>query len=108
MDLTAVNLNITADDFDTVLVYDDQGQWTTPDPSARGFDGNDPAYLRGTYHLTEVVGAAVRLNFTGTLNTALRSSPLYDVLACLRMWLRQRVYHAAAIYRRFTCVRSGF
>ncbi|KAJ2927990.1 hypothetical protein H1R20_g9115, partial [Candolleomyces eurysporus] len=65
MDPTAVNVNITADDFDTVLVYEDQAQWTTPDPSSRDFDGNDPAYLRGTYHLTETKGAAVRLNFTG-------------------------------------------
>lgn len=65
MDSSAVNVNVTVDDFDTVLVYDDQAQWTTPDPSSRDFNGNDPQYLRGTYHLTDRVGAAVGLNFTG-------------------------------------------
>ncbi|KAF6749680.1 hypothetical protein DFP72DRAFT_852259 [Ephemerocybe angulata] len=65
MDPKAVNTNVTIDDFDTVLVYADQGQWTTPDPSAKDFNGNDPKYLRGTYHLTEVAGAALSLNFTG-------------------------------------------
>ncbi|KAF6750364.1 hypothetical protein DFP72DRAFT_910902 [Ephemerocybe angulata] len=65
MDPKAVNTNVTIDDFDTVLVFADQGQWTTPDPSAKDFNGNDPKYLRGTYHLTEVAGAAVSLNFTG-------------------------------------------
>lgn len=65
MDSSAVNVNVTVDDFDTVLVYDDQAQWTTPDPSSQGFNGNDPKYLRGTYHLTHLIGAAVSLNFTG-------------------------------------------
>ncbi|TEB33891.1 hypothetical protein FA13DRAFT_1730166 [Coprinellus micaceus] len=65
MDSSAVNVNVTVDDFDTVLVYDDQAQWTTPDPSSGDFNGNDPQYLRGTYHLTDRVGAAVGLNFTG-------------------------------------------
>ena len=73
MDTTAVNVNVTVDDFDTILVYDDQAQWTTPDPSARDFDGDDPAYLRGTYHLTEDVGAALNLNFTGEHRSASRS-----------------------------------
>ena len=65
MDSSSVNVNVTVDDFDTVLVFDDHGQWTTPDPSSRDFNGNDPQYLRGTYHLTDRVGAAVGLNFTG-------------------------------------------
>lgn len=68
MDPNAINYNVTVDDFDSVLIYGDQSQWTTPDPSSGGFDGDDPRYLRGTWHLTEDVGAVVRLNFTGAFD----------------------------------------
>ncbi|KAF9529115.1 hypothetical protein CPB83DRAFT_284511 [Crepidotus variabilis] len=65
MDLNAVNRNITIDDFDSVLTYSDQAQWSTPDPSANNFTTNGSPWLTATYHNTTVKGASVSLNFTG-------------------------------------------
>lgn len=65
MDPNAVNANITVDDFDSILDWPDNAVWSTPDPSSAGFSGNDPAYLRGTYHTTTTKNAVVNLNFTG-------------------------------------------
>ncbi|KAF9484187.1 hypothetical protein BDN70DRAFT_850238 [Pholiota conissans] len=64
MDTSAVNLNVTIDDFDSLLTYEDQGVWTTPDPSASNYSTAGP-WLRGTYHRTESKGASVSLNITG-------------------------------------------
>ncbi|PPR05431.1 hypothetical protein CVT26_011309 [Gymnopilus dilepis] len=65
MDPSAVNWNVTVDDFDSLLTYDDQSVWTTPDPSAQGFDASNSPWLRGTFHNTTTKGASVSLNITG-------------------------------------------
>lgn len=63
-------LDITLDDFDPPLVYPDQSQWSTPDPSLSPARFNqsttdDGGWFQGTYHFTDVVGAKAGLNFTG-------------------------------------------
>jgi hypothetical protein len=65
MDPTALNYNITIDDFDSILTYSDQALWTTPDPSSFNYTSNGSPWLRGTYHNTTVTAASVTLNFTG-------------------------------------------
>ncbi|KAF7327082.1 hypothetical protein MKEN_00284000 [Mycena kentingensis (nom. inval.)] len=65
MDSTAVNTNITIDDFDSLLTYADQAAWTTPDPSKNNYSATGSEWLMGTYHTTSVVNASVSLNFTG-------------------------------------------
>ncbi|KAK7032594.1 hypothetical protein VNI00_012857 [Paramarasmius palmivorus] len=65
MDPSAVNTNLTIDDFDSLLTYADQSQWTTPDTFSAEYNPDSKEWLRGTYHLTEDVGAEVALNFTG-------------------------------------------
>lgn len=64
MDPSAVNWNVTIDDFDSILTYEDPGVWTTPDPSASDYSTAGP-WLRGTYHQTDSKGASVALNITG-------------------------------------------
>jgi hypothetical protein len=65
MDTSAANVNVTVDDFDSVLSYPDQSIWQTPDPSSTSFTANGSPWLMGTYHKTDVVGASVSFNFTG-------------------------------------------
>ncbi|KAI3618244.1 hypothetical protein WG66_005685 [Moniliophthora roreri] len=65
MDPNAVNTNVTIDDFDSLITYADQSQWTTPDTFSADYNPDSKEWLRGTYHLTEVVGAELDLNFTG-------------------------------------------
>ncbi|KAG6898996.1 hypothetical protein C0993_001919 [Termitomyces sp. T159_Od127] len=65
MDFSAVNLNITVDDFDSVLSYTNQSAWQTPDPSSPSFDASATPWWMGTYHKTDLVGASVTFNFTG-------------------------------------------
>lgn len=66
MDPSAVNVNVTVDDFDSVLSYADQSVWTTPDPSSSSFDNNGSSpWFMGTYHRTESIGASLSFNFTG-------------------------------------------
>ncbi|KIM41838.1 hypothetical protein M413DRAFT_138966 [Hebeloma cylindrosporum] len=65
MDDSAVNWNVTIDDFDSLLTYEDQAVWSTPDPSATGFGTTNSPWLRGTFHETKTKGASVSLNFTG-------------------------------------------
>lgn len=65
MDLSAVNWNVTIDDFDSILTYEDQSVWTTPDPSVPNFDPTNSPWLRGTFHQTTTKGASVSLNITG-------------------------------------------
>jgi len=65
MDASAVNWNVTIDDFDSLLTYNDQAVWETPDPSAAGFDPSTSPWLRGTYHQTKSKGTFVSLNITG-------------------------------------------
>ncbi|KJA24929.1 hypothetical protein HYPSUDRAFT_38305 [Hypholoma sublateritium FD-334 SS-4] len=64
MDPSAVNWNVTIDDFDSLLTYEDPAVWTTPDPSASNYSTAGP-WFRGTYHKTETKGASVSLNITG-------------------------------------------
>jgi len=65
MDDSAINWNVTIDDFDSLLTYEDQAVWSTPDPSATGFDVTNSPWLMGTFHETKTKGASVSLNFTG-------------------------------------------
>ncbi|TRM63491.1 hypothetical protein BD626DRAFT_494497 [Schizophyllum amplum] len=65
MDDAAVNINVTVDDFDSVLWYSQQSDWQTPDPSSADYHPESSEWLRGTYHYTEVEGASVAFNFTG-------------------------------------------
>ncbi|KAK7445755.1 hypothetical protein VKT23_014751 [Stygiomarasmius scandens] len=65
MDDSAVNFNVTVDDFDSILDYPDQAAWTTPDPSSSSFSAAGSSWLMGTYHKTEEINASVSLNFTG-------------------------------------------
>ncbi|KAF8900121.1 hypothetical protein CPB84DRAFT_1048079 [Gymnopilus junonius] len=65
MDLSAVNWNVTIDDFDSLLTYTDQSAWNTPDPSIIGFNATSSPWLRGTFHNTTTKGASVCLNITG-------------------------------------------
>ncbi|KAJ6471762.1 hypothetical protein C8R47DRAFT_988001 [Mycena vitilis] len=60
-----IKFNLTVDDFDSLITYPDQGQWTTPDPSA----ARDPAldiWFDDTYHRTNVTGASLSFGFKGS------------------------------------------
>lgn len=66
MDPSAVNWNVTVDDFDSVLTYADQSVWDTPDPSSfDNYSSTGSPWIRGTYHATKTKGATVSLNITG-------------------------------------------
>ncbi|KAG6808171.1 hypothetical protein H0H92_005157 [Tricholoma furcatifolium] len=65
MDNSAVNTNVTVDDFDSVLSYPDQSEWETPDPSSPSFNASTTPWWMGTYHETNIIGASVSFNFTG-------------------------------------------
>ncbi|KIJ44171.1 hypothetical protein M422DRAFT_228862 [Sphaerobolus stellatus SS14] len=66
MDPKAINVNVTVDDFDSVLSFADQSVWTTPDPSDPSFDdSNNSPWYKGTYHKTDTIGASLSFNFTG-------------------------------------------
>ncbi|KAJ7119812.1 hypothetical protein C8R44DRAFT_788889 [Mycena epipterygia] len=65
MDPTAINANVTVDDFDSVLSYADQAAWETPDPSSSSFNASTSQWLMGTYHSTSLTNATVGFNFTG-------------------------------------------
>lgn len=66
MDASAVNINVTIDDFDAIVNYADQSQWFTPDPSSADFEAKNSPWWEGTFHKTETIGASFSLNFTGT------------------------------------------
>ncbi|KAF8154228.1 hypothetical protein B0H34DRAFT_81944 [Crassisporium funariophilum] len=65
MDSSAVNWNVTIDDFDSLLTYEDTAVWTTPDPFAPGFNPTGSGWLSGTFHETKTKNASVSLNITG-------------------------------------------
>ncbi|KAF7365659.1 hypothetical protein MVEN_00439500 [Mycena venus] len=65
MDASAVNANVTVDDFDSVVSYADQSAWQTPDPSSSSFNANNSQWLMGTFHSTTVVNTTISFNFTG-------------------------------------------
>jgi len=85
MDPNAVNQNITIDgrldlttdeyrflglqlsvepDFDSVVTYADQGQWSTPNPQLLSNDSVTP-WKDGTYHLTNITNASLTFDFEG-------------------------------------------
>ncbi|KIM82856.1 hypothetical protein PILCRDRAFT_459073 [Piloderma croceum F 1598] len=64
MDPNAVNQNITVDDFDSVVTYADQGQWSTPNPQLLSNDSVTP-WKDGTYHLTNITNASFTFDFEG-------------------------------------------
>jgi len=67
-DPSAVNQNITIDDFDSVITYADQSEWSTPDPSKIiSFNQSSTPWREGTYHLTSVVNASFTFNFEGPM-----------------------------------------
>ncbi|PBK63086.1 hypothetical protein ARMSODRAFT_942751 [Armillaria solidipes] len=66
MDSSAVNANVSVDDFDSILLYSpDQSVWTTPDPSSSDFNAASSQWWMGTYHATETINASFSFNFTG-------------------------------------------
>ncbi|KAF9074327.1 hypothetical protein BDP27DRAFT_1214314 [Rhodocollybia butyracea] len=65
MDSSALNANITVDDFDSVVSYPDQSAWITPDPSSADYHPESSPWLLGTFHKTNTINASVSLNFTG-------------------------------------------
>jgi hypothetical protein len=69
MDASAVNVNVTVDDFDSVISYADQSVWQTPDPSSPSFSASGSSWLMGTYHTTDVLNASFAFNFTGMSHT---------------------------------------
>ncbi|KAJ6617359.1 hypothetical protein B0H10DRAFT_2218687 [Mycena sp. CBHHK59/15] len=65
-----VMFNLTVDDFDSLVTFPDQSQWTTPNPSA----AHDPAldfWFDGTYHNTNVSGASFSFDFEGSFTALL-------------------------------------
>lgn len=65
MDPNAVNKNLTVDDFDSLVTYADQSQWSTPDPSQDTSNQTTSSWKDGTYHLTAVINAFFTFNFEG-------------------------------------------
>lgn len=66
MDNSAVNINVTVDDFDSVITFQDEAQWSTPDPTKNlPFNPSSSPWLYGTYHQTGVVNASLTFNFEG-------------------------------------------
>ncbi|KAH8826997.1 hypothetical protein DL96DRAFT_1226613 [Flagelloscypha sp. PMI_526] len=63
LDPSAKNLNLTVDDFDSIVTYKNQSEWSTPDPMAPTFA--PVKWSQGTYHMTTVSGAEFTYNFTG-------------------------------------------
>ncbi|KAF7326192.1 hypothetical protein MKEN_00471400 [Mycena kentingensis (nom. inval.)] len=58
--------NVSIDDFDSLITYPVQSQWTTPDPS-RGPGPAEAGWFDGTYHhRTNVTHAQFSFSFTGT------------------------------------------
>ncbi len=72
MDASAVNVNVSVDDFDSILSYSpDQAPWVTPDPFSADVNLETTPWWLGTYHRTEQVDASISLNFTGTLSCSI-------------------------------------
>ncbi|KAG8984073.1 hypothetical protein FRB93_006802 [Tulasnella sp. JGI-2019a] len=67
MDPTAVNTNVTIDDWDSILNYANPADWQTPDPQSPPLATVLPTtpWLDGTYHQTGVVNASITLDFQG-------------------------------------------
>jgi hypothetical protein len=73
MDPNAVNVNVTIDDFDPFLTFEDESQWTTPNPQENlPFDPSKSPWLDGTYHLTNVTNATLSLEFEGNVEPTKR------------------------------------
>ncbi|KAF9012781.1 hypothetical protein BDZ89DRAFT_1023937 [Hymenopellis radicata] len=66
MDASALNVNVSVDDFDSILSYSpDQAPWVTPDPFSADVNLETTPWWLGTYHRTEQIDASISLNFTG-------------------------------------------
>ncbi|KAG8984075.1 hypothetical protein FRB95_006765 [Tulasnella sp. JGI-2019a] len=84
MDSTAVNLNITIDDWASILNYTNPSDWQTPDPQSPAIAStlSTTPWLDGTWHKTSVTNASVILNFEGpALYIFGASGPLYGSYA---------------------------
>jgi hypothetical protein len=67
MDPSAVNLNLTVDDFYSVVAYKNVAAWSTPDPSAADFNPAASTFREGTGHVTSVVNESFTFEFLGEL-----------------------------------------
>lgn len=68
MDSSAVNQNVTVDDFDSIVTYAEQSQWTTPDPTkSLPFNQSSTPWRAGTYHRTSATNASFTFKFEGGL-----------------------------------------
>ena len=66
MDPSSVNQNITVDDFDSVVTYASQSDWSTPNPQlSLPFNQSNTPWFAGTYHETTVINASFLFNFDG-------------------------------------------
>lgn len=67
MSSQAIYKNVTVDDFDSPITFDDEANWTTPDPSKHlPFNQSSTPWFAGTYHATNVTGAHFTFDFEGT------------------------------------------
>ncbi|KAG8874390.1 hypothetical protein FRB97_005951, partial [Tulasnella sp. 331] len=60
---SAINFNVTIDDWASILNYANPSDWETPDPQSPAL-ATTP-WLEGTWHKTGVVNASITLNFEG-------------------------------------------
>ncbi|KAF8144685.1 hypothetical protein K438DRAFT_1873392 [Mycena galopus ATCC 62051] len=60
-----IKFTLSVDDFDSLITYANQSQWTTPDPSA-GPDATLDIWFDATYHRTNVSGAWFSFGFKGS------------------------------------------
>lgn len=77
MDSSAINQNITVDDFDSVVSYASQSDWSTPNPQlSLPFNQSNTPWFAGTYHETTVTNASFSFDFEG-MHTSF--TPLNDM-----------------------------
>lgn len=93
MDTSAVNVNVTVDDFDSVVSYPDQSVWQTPDPSSSTFTAVGSPWWMGTYHKTDVVDASFSFNFTGKLTIRVASEEAINISKFYLDFLRSSNLH---------------
>ncbi|KAF8305881.1 hypothetical protein DL93DRAFT_2089189 [Clavulina sp. PMI_390] len=68
MSIRSASQTVTVDDFESVVQYSNNADFSTPDPSnaTQVALQKSAGYYMGTYHSTNVQGATWSLNFTGT------------------------------------------
>lgn len=80
MDPSALNTNVTIDDWACILNYTNPSDWQTPDPQSPPLATtlSTSPWVEGTYHKTSIVNASVLLNFEGEHFCLCRATiPLY-------------------------------